>query len=351
MIKTLSPHYKTIPWLSPESGTVPDFYTLNIYIWSGLKASVPVSPTYEFKQLNPLQRLGNSEIDVARYINDVLSTSLVQDNTTNILDSNSAVWVKTEVIYTITGVIQPPLFEVTELAVKGYGYGMSGKNPTTPTNNILGTGEQSNAYNKGVFVLPILLEENTTKAIEVYSATVSKPFTTPSTDDSNKMIQTIWVDCSEFDGDWIEVKVDGVIVYTIRLKDEQRHTPTDIFFTDKEGVLFSIPFFKKREESLSVTSESYETSGLQPSEGNHQYKTYNTDGKSKFNMNTGFVSEDNNDTFKQLMLSNDVWEYKNGTYTPLKLGSKNIEYQTRQEQRLLNYNIEFEYAFNEINNA
>ena len=32
MIKTKSPHYKSIPWISPSSGTTPDKYILNIYV-------------------------------------------------------------------------------------------------------------------------------------------------------------------------------------------------------------------------------------------------------------------------------------------------------------------------------
>jgi len=68
-------------------------------------------------------------------------------------------------------------------------------------------------------------------------------------------------------------------------------------------------------------------------------------------MNSGFVSETMNETFKQLMLSERVWSYKDGVYTPLKLGSKTLEYKSRQKDRLINYEIEFEYAFNEINNA
>ena len=44
MIKSLSSHYKTIPWISPSSGIVPDKCILNIYVWSGYKSNVPVTP-------------------------------------------------------------------------------------------------------------------------------------------------------------------------------------------------------------------------------------------------------------------------------------------------------------------
>jgi len=38
------------------------------------------------------------------------------------------------------------------------------------------------------------------------------------------------------------------------------------------------------------------------------------------------------------------------TYIPLNVVSKSFEYKTRQKDRLINYEIEFENAFNEINN-
>ena len=68
-------------------------------------------------------------------------------------------------------------------------------------------------------------------------------------------------------------------------------------------------------------------------------------------MDSGFVDEDNNELFSQLFRSNEVWEFKDSVYTPLKLGSKTLEHKTRKNDRLINYNVEFKYAFNDINNA
>ena len=51
------------------------------------------------------------------------------------------------------------------------------------------------------------------------------------------------------------------------------------------------------------------------------------------------------------MLSERVWSFADGIFTPLKLGSKSLEYKTRMKDRLINYEIEFEYAFNDLNNV
>jgi hypothetical protein len=52
-----------------------------------------------------------------------------------------------------------------------------------------------------------------------------------------------------------------------------------------------------------------------------------------------------------MLLSERVWEFVGGNYIPLKLKSTGVEYKTRQKDRLINYEMEFEYAFNEVNNV
>jgi hypothetical protein len=72
-------------------------------------------------------------------------------------------------------------------------------------------------------------------------------------------------------------------------------------------------------------------------------------GKSKFKVNSGFIEESMNETVRQLLLSERVWMYSNEIFTPLNVAGKSLEYKTRQKDRLINYEIDFDYAFNEIN--
>lgn len=173
----------------------------------------------------------------------------------------------------------------------------------------------------------------------------------PTSTNSAEMVKNILVDVSQAQtDDYIEIEFNSEII-TLYIQDECKYQPLDIAFQNKEGALQFITFFKAKTESMTITSEEFESDRGQPLFGNHQYVTYNVQGKSKFKMNSGFVSEAMNETFKQLFLSERVWSYANEIYTPLKLGSKSLEYKTRQKDRLINYEIEFEYAFNEINNV
>ena len=174
--------------------------------------------------------------------------------------------------------------------------------------------------------------------------------TVPTSLDSSELVQYVWVDISEATTDeYIEISYNGETI-TLLIQDECRYTPVDIFFQNKEGAEQVITFFKAQSETLSVTNEEFQANRGQANLGNHQYIKYNVQGKQKFKVNSGFVSEEMNETFKQLFLSERIWKYENDVFTPLNLSSKSFEYKTRQKDRLINYELEFDYAFNEINN-
>lgn len=167
---------------------------------------------------------------------------------------------------------------------------------------------------------------------------------------SSELVKYMWVDVSEATTDeYIEITYNGETI-TLLIEDECRYTPIDIFFQNKEGAEQVVTFFKAKTESMSVTNEEFQANRGQANLGNHQYIRYNVQARSKFKSNSGFVSEEMNETFKQLFLSQRVWKYENGIFTPLNILSKSFEYKTRQKDRLINYEVEFEYAFNEINN-
>ena len=172
----------------------------------------------------------------------------------------------------------------------------------------------------------------------------------PTSFNSAEMLQNIWVKVSEAGTDeYIEVTYNGETI-TLLITDECRYTPVDIAFQNKEGAIVFMPFFKAKTESISTTRETFESDRGQPSMGNHQFVDFNVQGRTSYKINSGFVDENMNQIVKQLLLSERVWEYVNTKYIPIKVKSTGVEYKTRQKDRLINYEMEFEYAFNEINN-
>tara|TARA_R110000822_G_scaffold227330_1_gene360012 strand:+ start:1277 stop:2332 length:1056 start_codon:yes stop_codon:yes gene_type:complete len=350
MIKTLSPYYKNIPWEYLDSGNYATKYILNIYVWSGLKADVPTNPTIEQENINPLGRTDSTDINISRFVNGFLNINLPIQNTTSLTDANSMVWVKTQVIYYIGGVARPPELEETTSAVKGYTYGIEGSNISTPANKYLATTIEQKVSKTGVYLFSFLGSETVSTVITLSGETITKTFTKTASTNSIDLIQSVYVDVAEFDGNYIEISKDGVLINTLLVTDEPTFDPIDLVFANKEGQLQTVTFFKEKITKLNVDRQNYESSAGQPLNGVHQFKDFNVNGRESFTMNSGFVREDNNEIFTQLLLSRRVWQLKDSVYIPLNLGTNDIEYKSRNKDRLINYKIDFKYSFSKINN-
>jgi hypothetical protein len=147
MIKTLSPYYLTIPFVSPLTGAICTAFTLKIFVWDGVKATPPATASYSITKNNPTASTGNDKINIARLINDFIDFMPSESNQR---------WCKTTVTYDGSGVEE---LVTTSLVLKGYGYGMSGENPQPPANRILLQGNEFKVQRSGVFNLPILILE------------------------------------------------------------------------------------------------------------------------------------------------------------------------------------------------
>jgi len=179
---------------------------------------------------------------------------------------------------------------------------------------------------------------------------LNETYTEGTSSNSLEIIKNVWIDVSEATTDeYIEITYNGVVT-TLYIQDESKHEPIDIAFVNKSGAEQFLTFFKKKTSDMKVKSEDFESDRGQPIDGNHQFVKYNVNGKSKFKVNSGFVYEELNETFKQLLLSEQVWHYDGDKFIPLNVSSSSLSYKTRQNDRLISYEIEFEYSYNEINN-
>ena len=109
-------------------------------------------------------------------------------------------------------------------------------------------------------------------------------------------------------------------------------------------------FFKEFVKDLNLTKETYQSDNGQASDGNHQFRSYNVQGREGFKVQSGWVEESMNETFKQFLLSEKQWELKSGNYIPLNLETSQFNYKTQKIDKLIQYEIEFKYSFNAIDN-
>jgi len=160
--------------------------------------------------------------------------------------------------------------------------------------------------------------------------------------------------------DKIEVSnnVGKIETINVNVLSECKYEPKKVTFINKFGVLQDMYFFKKAVEQMTVKKESYKANIRNSfnlySKSSHVNRDFNVSGSESISLSSGFLSEEYNEVFKQLMLSEKVW-MTNITATeeqvlPINVKTSNITYKTSLNDRLVEYTIDFDNSFNVINN-
>ena len=146
----------------------------------------------------------------------------------------------------------------------------------------------------------------------------------------------------------------GGITITIRRICEPIYNILRVIFVNKFGALQEFYFNKKNIQSLNVSQESYKStliSGSSYSTFEHQKYQYNKQASQKITMNTGYVDEGQFQPIQQMMLSEKVWAEIGQTVYPVNVISSSLEKKTRINDRLVNYSLDFEFAYDVVNNV
>lgn len=139
-----------------------------------------------------------------------------------------------------------------------------------------------------------------------------------------------------------------------------------ITFINKFGIIQDLWFFLKRSKSISRTNEDFQsntltnttaTSAPSFSQTNAPKKLFNTQAKQNHTLSSGYYPESANLFFEQLLLSEYVWytrpedtQPNSEQAIPVIVKTSSLAYKTSLNERLIEYTIEFEDAFDYINN-
>ena len=146
-------------------------------------------------------------------------------------------------------------------------------------------------------------------------------------------------------------------IIKIKTLQECKYEPKKFTFVNKFGALQDIYFFKKQVNKMDVSKESYNANTLSNTytydRSTHTKRDFNVKGKESFTFSSGYLNEEYNEVFKQMMLSEKVW-ITNITDTeeqvlPINVKTSNITYKTSLNDRLVEYTIEFENSYNVLN--
>jgi len=130
--------------------------------------------------------------------------------------------------------------------------------------------------------------------------------------------------------------------------EECKYTPSLCSFISKSGGWENIYFMKAKEKSSTMENTTYNLmQGYNYNIYEGQKKSFNTNGNDFIKCNTGFVDESMNIILKDLLFSETILLDDK----PVLLKNKSITYKNTLKEKLINYEVEFEYAFDFINNV
>tara|TARA_R110000803_G_scaffold37563_1_gene80930 strand:+ start:3949 stop:5034 length:1086 start_codon:yes stop_codon:yes gene_type:complete len=360
MIRSLSPYYITTPLeFTPSGGSQQrcEKYTLNIWAWNGDK-DFPVSDnSYQVTFKNTANSYGSHDINISKMIQDFIEFTPIDTtgiSNFDVVDGNNQMWVYTFVTYNDE---TTRVAENTELYSLGYSYGDEGKNYQAIPNNIALTTKVSEyrVSTDGYFILPIYAGEDgdvgTLKVYEENDTVAAFETIVYGSDQSSEGIRYFWIDMEDvrFGLDYLRVVWKGTTII-LRVEDECKYAPINVMFQNKDGALQSFSFMKKQVNSLSITDKSFESNRGQASDGFHQFIRYNVQATESGTANTGFIKEAENETITQLILSERTWIYDGVSMRPINIKDMSKKFKTRLDDRLIDYEIKYETAYNKINN-
>jgi len=156
------------------------------------------------------------------------------------------------------------------------------------------------------------------------------------------------------EGNKLEYKDDlGTTLKTWYFKPitECRYTPVVIDFVNMLGAWQRVWFYKASITSIETTGKEhnlYKRDLINYDISTPQRRQFNVNGTLKYKLNTGYVDEEFNElVLKPLMLSEEIRLDK----TPVKLNKKNTELFEHINMKLINYELEFQTAYDVINNV
>ncbi len=354
---------------------------LDISIWSGDK-NIPVTAQYSLRK----SAIGTS-VDVIFEISE-----LVRDYLDITFDGNytgQTVWVQLAhtaynssdgVIFTNTG---------TSIAFDGYYYFEEGALPLDYISLFISNRELF-VLEDNVFRIPIYTNNNPTVVFYKDGEVIASEVFSPDTGSANQ-IKYVSVYGDSVNWDTYQERIlnengsyedssclqsffnsysigavdkitisdsNGIETIKVNVIEECKYEPKKVTFINKWGALQDMYFFKKAVEQMTVEKESYK-SNILSSLGNynrssHVNRNFNVIGNESITLSSGFLSEEYNEVFKQLLLSEKVWVTNilatGEQVLPINVKTSDITYKTSLNNKLVEYTIEFDKSFDTINN-
>lgn len=367
-------------WFSITGNSSLSYAELKLYVYDNNINSPPQAPIYTIRKYS---LSGQTEIFFE-------VSELVRDEIDVLFDGNyngQAVWTKADLVsYDSNGVVLNTSTE-TIISFDGYNYF---EEDGADTNPIMITNRELFVLEDNTFRIPIYtINAPTITFYKDGEIIATQTFQAESKSEYQIRYASIYGDSTNWDTfeervleedgsvyentvclqsffnnysigavDKIEVSEGGKIeTIKVNVLEECKFDPKKITFINKFGALQDMYFFKKAVEKMTVKKETYKANIISNGTYNrssHVNRDFNVVGKESITLSSGFLSEEYNEVFKQMMLSEKVWItniIETGEQVlPINVKTSNITYKTSLNDRLVEYTFDFDNSFDTINN-
>jgi len=323
---------------------------IEIFLWNGT-GSAPGSAQYTLSKLIPSSTNTLTTYDISPYIREYLSFTTRQDPT-SVTTLSTSQWCNVSVKrYKLIGTTYTLVNTVTYVAFDGYTYYESGSN--YDLGNYL-LDQKTYYYNASTYAGQLnLYMQSLGDTYITYTKPDGSASQTVSTASTGwKCVSRVYSSYTAT-GNKLEVfnDLDELLAtYTFLPICEPKYTPVVIDFINKYGAWQREFFFKASKSKLDIESTDYnvmQSSIVSFDTLQGQKKSFNTNAKESISVNSGFVTEDFSDNIKQLIMSERILVNNK----PATCKTKSLEVQKSINNHMINYSLEFEFAYNIINSV
>ena len=353
-----------------EAGAIGSKIELYIYPASG---PYPASPTYTLSKLNPSAAQLSTSYNVSNYVKEYID-NIKPNNVNNPMAATESFneWVLFKVKrYKLVGSTYTLLTDVDYIGVNGFtNYSDGNQNPSNTKIFLLANPNINNYYYKDSYAdlkmeyLNFLYDKLSTDVLTIkweridgtaYTFTQNIAPGAAVSDNLKLPVTTVIFDGNFVNGCKVTITLTPLsgspivnIFYTYPIE-ECKYTPVRCSFINSYGGWKDIIFFKAQTNAVSVKGSEY---NLLPDAIDYniykgQSKVFNINGTQTVKLNTGWVDENYNELITDLLLSETVLLDNK----PVKVKTQSHTYKTQLKDKMINFEIDFEYAFDLINDV
>ena len=348
-----SPYIVTIAESGQEGSKI------ELFLWNGT-GRAPANPSYVLDKLIPASNNVNTYYNISPYIREYISFDVRSEIYNTYPAATNEQWCNVVYKrYKLDSGVYTLLDTTTLKAYDGFGYYEEGTNPNLFYDILHEQGTFSYYYDGEN---PSTTLSRRAGYVTVYAATGYKAkytnlntgatFTQNLTNNRFTNVPRVYANYYA-DGNKLEILDNSnITIWTAYLEPNQncKYDAVLCDFVNKYGAWQRTYFYATSNNTLSIENTKYNL--MQSSITNYstlegQTKSFNTNGKSSIKANTDWVNESYNDLLKQLMLSERILINS----LPATLKTQSTELFKNINTKMINYQLEFEFSYNVINNV